>query len=157
MRGICKAVRCGNFSAERLKTSVSQRTPFWCGTLAMWSPSKTSVKLYLQVSAWSWTSSAVQMYRLQATTASKKKSTKTVATTIDVKTCPHALANLDAQVLKHDCVLTSLAIIQNAPRLIETSLAFRFGGCPINAMGPPPDILECRKDYIKPLFFLRAV
>jgi len=23
--------------------------------------------------------------------------------------------------------------------------------------GPPPDILECRKDYIKPLFFLRAV
>jgi hypothetical protein len=27
--------------------------------------------------------------------------------TIDVKTCPHALANLDAQVLRHDCALTS--------------------------------------------------
>jgi hypothetical protein len=56
----------------------------------MWSPSKTSVKLYLQVSVWSWTTSAAQTYRLQATTASKKKSAKTVATTIDVKTCPHA-------------------------------------------------------------------
>ena len=26
--GICKAVKCGNFSAERLKTSVSHRIPF---------------------------------------------------------------------------------------------------------------------------------
>jgi hypothetical protein len=42
------------------------------------------------------------MYRLQATTASKKKSAQTVATTIDVKTCPHALVNLDAQFLRHD-------------------------------------------------------
>src|SRR6516225_3257566 len=148
VRGICKAVRCGNFSAERLKTSVSHRTPFWCGTLAMWSPSKTSVKLYLQVSAWLWTISAAQMYRLQATTASKKKSTKTVATTIDVNTCPHALANLDAQVLKHDCILTSnMKVVRSRSyrthRAIEIML--RSGSADVlrDAMGSPPNILEC--------------
>ena len=155
-------MRCGNFSAERLKTSVSHRTPFWCGTLAMWSPSNTSVKLHLQVSAWSWTIFAAQMYRLQATTASKKKSTKTVATTIDVNTCPHALANLDAQVLKHDCILTSnVKVVRSRSyrthRAIEISLRSGSADVQRDAMGSPPNILECRKDYIKPPVFLRAV
>jgi hypothetical protein len=65
--------------------------------------------------------------------------------------CPSSQTRLRVDFKRESC---SLAIIQNAPRLIEIIV-----GVPIrrmsNAMqwGPPPNILECRKACIKPLFF----
>ena len=63
--------------------------------------------------------------------------------------CPSSQTRLRLDFKRESC---SLVIIQNPPRLIEISLAFRFGGCPTQ-WGPLPNILECRKDYIKPLLF----
>src|SRR5271170_7227697 len=105
--GICKAVRWGNFLAERLKTSVSHRIPFWCGTFTRGRSPKTSVNVYWQVSACpSGTFSTAQRYRRQAANVSAKKAPTAVVTKIVAKTLPHILVSLDSQVLRDSHVLS---------------------------------------------------